>query len=155
MLYDLLLSLVPAHKILLGKRVLSIAEDDERVKATTSDNSVYEGDILVGADGAYSAVRQRLYETLKQEGRLPKSDQEDLPFSVTCLVGQTEPLDFEEFPQLKNPGYPFIFHLGGEGRPYTVRFLLLQFVLYAIKVLPCFFFSHIVGPDTSLHEDWI
>ncbi|KAG0293579.1 hypothetical protein BGZ96_002624 [Linnemannia gamsii] len=118
-LYDLLLTQVPAHKILLGKRVLTIGEDDERIKVQTSDNSVYEGDILVGADGAYSAVRQRLYETLKQEDRLPKSDYEDLPFNCTCLVGQTEPLDLEEFPQLKDTGYPFIFTLGGEGRPYT------------------------------------
>ncbi|KAG0079568.1 hypothetical protein BGZ90_002256 [Linnemannia elongata] len=118
-LYDLMLTQVPAHKILLGKRVLTISEDDERVKVQTSDNSIYEGDILVGADGAYSAVRQRLYETLKQQDRLPKSDQEDLPFNCTCLVGQTEPLDPEEFPQLKDTGYPFIFTLGREGRPYT------------------------------------
>ncbi|KAF9132876.1 hypothetical protein BGX30_012498 [Mortierella sp. GBA39] len=118
-LYDLLLTQVPAHKILLGKRVLTISEDDERVKVQTSDNSVYEGDILVGADGAYSAVRQRLYENLKQLDQLPKSDQEDLPFNCTCLVGQTEPLDPEEFPQLKDTGYPFIFTLGREGRPYT------------------------------------
>lgn len=115
-----MLTQVPAHKILLGKRVLTISEDDERVKVQTSDNSIYEGDILVGADGAYSAVRQRLYETLKQQDRLPKSDQEDLPFNCTCLVGQTEPLDPEEFPQLKDTGYPFIFTLGREGRPYTV-----------------------------------
>ncbi|KAF8947914.1 hypothetical protein BGZ47_007310 [Haplosporangium gracile] len=118
-LYNLLLSQVPAHKILLGKRVLAISEDDERVKVQTSDSSIYEGDILVGADGAYSAVRQRLYETLKQQDRLPKSDQEGLPFNCTCLVGQTEPLDPEEFPQLKDTDYPFIFTLGREGRPYT------------------------------------
>lgn len=119
-----MLTQVPAHKILLGKRVLTISEDDERVKVQTSDNSIYEGDILVGADGAYSAVRQRLYETLKQQDRLPKSDQEDLPFNCTCLVGQTEPLDLEEFPQLKDTGYPFIFTLGREGRPYTVCVLI-------------------------------
>lgn len=29
----------------------------------TSDNSIYEGDILVGADGAYSINRQSMYET--------------------------------------------------------------------------------------------
>ncbi|KAF9925327.1 hypothetical protein FBU30_004917 [Linnemannia zychae] len=117
--YALMQTLVPAHKVLLGKRVLAMSEDDEIVKVQTSDNSVYEGDILVGADGAYSAVRQRLYENLKQQNRLPKSDQEDLPFNCTCLVGQTEPLDPELYPQLKERGYPFIFTLGGPGRPYT------------------------------------
>ncbi|KAF9283045.1 hypothetical protein BGZ88_010689, partial [Linnemannia elongata] len=105
LLYNILVKLIPPHKIQFGKRFLMTKqiEDNQRVSIQTSDNSVYEGDILVGADGAYSAVRQRLYETLKKEGKLPKSDQEELPFSCTCLVGQTQVLDLEEFPQLKDP----------------------------------------------------
>ncbi|KAG0201584.1 hypothetical protein BGX33_010233 [Mortierella sp. NVP41] len=100
-LYNLLLKLIPSHKVLFSKRVLSISEDNERVKVQTADNCIYEGDILVGADGAYSAVRQRLYERLKKEGNLPKSDQEELPFKSTGLVGQTKPLDPAEFPEFK------------------------------------------------------
>lgn len=84
----------------------------------TADNSEYTGDILVGADGAYSAVRQRLFERLKQDGSLPRSDQEDLPFNVTCLVGQTEPLDPEEFPELKDSDCHFVGTLGDD-KPYT------------------------------------
>jgi 2-polyprenyl-6-methoxyphenol hydroxylase-like FAD-dependent oxidoreductase len=103
---------------LFGKRVLNISEDKEKVTVQTADNSEYTGDILVGADGAYSAVRQRLYERLKQEGSLPSSDQEDLPFSCTCLVGQTDPLDPEEFPELKDPDCHFVGTLGND-RPYT------------------------------------
>ncbi|KAK3819386.1 MAG: hypothetical protein JOS17DRAFT_756323 [Linnemannia elongata] len=118
LLYDLLLSQVPKHKILFNKRVLTISEKEEKVTIQTSDNSIYEGDILVGADGAYSAVRQRLYDALKKEGKLPKSDQEDLPFNCTCLVGQTEPLDVDEFPQLKDPEHPFINTLG-DNKPFT------------------------------------
>lgn len=70
------------------------------------------GDILVGADGAYSSVRKGLYEKLKKEGRLPESDQEDLPFRCICLVGQTEPLDLEVYSQLKDPWYPFYTTIG-------------------------------------------
>ncbi|KAF9132329.1 hypothetical protein BGW39_000350 [Mortierella sp. 14UC] len=83
LLYNILLKQIPPHKIQFGKRVLLTkeTEDKERVNVQTADNAVYECDILVGADGAYSAVRQRLYEALKNEGKLPKSDQEDLPFS--------------------------------------------------------------------------
>ncbi|KAF9123556.1 hypothetical protein BG015_005291, partial [Linnemannia schmuckeri] len=118
LLYELFLSKVPVHKILFGKRVLTISEENDKVKIQTADNVVYEGDILVGADGAYSAIRQQLYNRLKKEGNLPKSDQEDLPFSCTCLVGQTVPLDPKEFPQLANPLQPFVSTIG-KNKPYT------------------------------------
>ncbi|KAF9149565.1 hypothetical protein BG015_008650, partial [Linnemannia schmuckeri] len=80
-LYELLYKQVPPRKIYLGKRVLNISEQDDRVTIYTADNKTYEGEILVGADGAYSAVRSRMYERLKTKGKLPKGDQEDLPFS--------------------------------------------------------------------------
>ncbi|KAF9150008.1 hypothetical protein BG015_008179 [Linnemannia schmuckeri] len=105
-LYNLLLKQIPAHKIHFGKRVLTVSEDnddEDKVHIQTADGATYQGDILIGADGAYSAVRQRLYEKLKAGGTLPKIDEEDLPFSCTCLVDQTEPLDLEEYPELKVP----------------------------------------------------
>ncbi|KAF9089474.1 hypothetical protein BGX29_012041 [Mortierella sp. GBA35] len=115
-LCNLLRNLIPSHKILFGKRVLSISENDERVKIQTADNCIYEGDILVGADGAYSAVRQRMYERLKKEGNLPKSDQENLPFKSTALVGQTRPLDPAEFPEFKGTSQIVML---GNGKPFT------------------------------------
>ncbi|KAG9071678.1 hypothetical protein KI688_005891 [Linnemannia hyalina] len=118
LLYDLLLSLIPQKKIHFSKRILTIKEVDDKVKIQAADNSVYEGDILVGADGAYSAVRQQLYNRLKKEGTLPKSDHEDLPFSCTCLVGQTDPLDLEEYPELKNPKEPFVTTFARD-KPFT------------------------------------
>ncbi|KAG0271530.1 hypothetical protein BGZ95_000648 [Linnemannia exigua] len=116
--YDLLMKQVPVHKIHFNKRVLTISDKEDQVKIQTSDNCVYEGDILVGADGAYSAVRQRMYETLKQEGRLPKSDQEDLPFHSTCLVGQTEPIDLKDFPEFQEPLCSF-YNTMGKDSPHT------------------------------------
>ncbi|KAG0203221.1 hypothetical protein BGX33_009243 [Mortierella sp. NVP41] len=118
LLYNILLELVPPHKILFSKRVLGTKEEDDKVKIQTSDNGEYDGDILVGADGAYSAVRQRLYETLKKQDKLPKSDHEDLPFNCTCLVGQTTVVDLDEFPQVKDPDHPFVAALGDD-KPYT------------------------------------
>ncbi|KAG0033290.1 hypothetical protein BGZ81_008875, partial [Podila clonocystis] len=100
-LYDLLFKSVPRERILLGKRVLSCIQNRDSVMVTCSDNTSYHGDILVGADGAYSAVRQNLYKQLKIDKKLPSSDDVDLPFSCVCLVGQTIPLDPEEFPDLK------------------------------------------------------
>ncbi|KAF9315549.1 hypothetical protein BG003_002902, partial [Podila horticola] len=100
-LYDLLFSCIPRERILLGKRILSSIQNDDSVMVRCSDNSSYHGDILVGADGAYSAVRQNLYKDLKEHKKLPSSDDVSLPFSCVCLVGQTIPLDPEEFPLLK------------------------------------------------------
>jgi 2-polyprenyl-6-methoxyphenol hydroxylase-like FAD-dependent oxidoreductase len=118
-LYKLILKLVPPPKILFGKKVVSITETDDKVTVRTSDNARYEGDILVGADGAHSTVRHHLYEKLKNKGELPKSDQEDLPFSCTCLVGQTRTLDPEELPLLKEPVCQFLSVMSDD-KPYSV-----------------------------------
>ncbi|OAQ32589.1 FAD/NAD(P)-binding domain-containing protein [Linnemannia elongata AG-77] len=117
-LYDLILKQVPPHKIHFGHRVLNITEKDDKVAIHLSNSNTFEGDIIVGADGAYSAVRQRMYEQLKAEGLLPKSDQEDLPFSCTCLVGQTKVLDPEEFPIVAEPQCHFN-NLYGDDKPFT------------------------------------
>lgn len=77
-LYDLLLAKVPKEKIAFKKKVLSIKQTDDEVTIHCSDNTSYEGHILVGADGAYSAVRQCLYKQLAQENKLPASDAEQM-----------------------------------------------------------------------------
>ncbi|KAG0237378.1 hypothetical protein BGX31_003608 [Mortierella sp. GBA43] len=88
------------RQIHLGKKVLSMEEVDNGVTIRCSDNSRYHGDILVGADGAYSGVRQSLYKQLARERLLPKSDEEELAVGYTCLVGTTKSLDPEKFPFL-------------------------------------------------------
>ncbi|KAG0046656.1 hypothetical protein BGZ83_008197 [Gryganskiella cystojenkinii] len=108
-LYALLLSQVPPHKIHRKKKVLSMREynpQDEQdrqhpdfgVMIRCSDNSSYYGDILVGADGAYSAVRQSLFRQLAAQNVLPKQDSEDLSMRHICLVGTTKPLDPAQYP---------------------------------------------------------
>ncbi|KAF9110949.1 hypothetical protein BGX30_007815, partial [Mortierella sp. GBA39] len=46
LLYDLFLSLVPPQKIHFSKRILTITEEENKVRIQASDNTVYEGDIL-------------------------------------------------------------------------------------------------------------
>ncbi|KAG0351205.1 hypothetical protein BG005_009321 [Podila minutissima] len=99
-LYDLLWRQIPRERILLGKKILSFTQNSEIVLVRCSDGSAYYGNILVGADGAYSAVRQHLYKDLKID-KSPISGQVALPFSCVCLVGQTQVLDPDEFPLLK------------------------------------------------------
>ncbi|GJJ74503.1 hypothetical protein EMPS_06861 [Entomortierella parvispora] len=104
-LYALLLRQVPKERILLGKKILRVEEDDDKVFIHCSDNSSYEGDVLVGADGAYSAVRQSIFKDMKKAGSLPKADFEDLVAGYTAAVGITEVMDPEKYTQLKDKSH--------------------------------------------------
>ncbi|KAG0276777.1 hypothetical protein BGZ96_003143 [Linnemannia gamsii] len=99
-IYDLLLRQIPRECIHFGKKVLTMDQGGNGVLIRFSDGTEAEGDILVGADGAYSAVRQGLYEKLKKANKLPPSDALPLPFSTVCLIGQTDPLTLDEYPDL-------------------------------------------------------
>ncbi|KAF9372428.1 hypothetical protein CPB97_001270 [Podila verticillata] len=118
-LHSLLLRQIPAENIHLGKKILWFTQDEDGVTIRTADKKFYHGDILVGADGAYSAVRQSLYKSLKAKGALPASDDVPLPFNCVCLVGQTEPLDPEEFPGFKLPHTQFNFVVGSHEYSWT------------------------------------
>jgi len=121
-LYDLLLRQIPANKIHLKKRVLSVIQGDISVRIECQDGTFYEGDILVGSDGAYSSVRQSLYDQMKKDSLLPRTDQGVLPYTCVCLVGQTGPLDPEVFPELKEPISTF-WAIKAEDRPYSVSWV--------------------------------
>ncbi|KAF9320550.1 hypothetical protein BG003_005733 [Podila horticola] len=97
-LYNILRRQLPEEDIHLGKNIDSFEQDEASVTIHCSDNTKYRGDILVGADGAYSTVRQILYKTLRQDGTLPESDDAFLPYSCICLTGQTTVLDPSAFP---------------------------------------------------------
>ncbi|KAG0333144.1 hypothetical protein BG000_009443, partial [Podila horticola] len=104
------------ENILLGKKTLAFQQSGKGVRIECSDNTAYHGDILVGADGAYSAVRQQLYRDLKVDKKLPLSDDVGLPFSCICLVGQTIPLNPDEFPALRTNVCDFNSVLGSESK---------------------------------------
>lgn len=120
--YDLirvLLSRVPPRKILYNKRVLSTKHEDDEVIIHCHDNTTYGGTILVGADGAYSSVRQNMYKELSVKGLLPKVDAKPLGYDYDCLVGVTKPLDPKKYPVLNDEFCEFQIVLGKE-IPYSV-----------------------------------
>ncbi|KAF9935622.1 hypothetical protein BGZ67_003260, partial [Mortierella alpina] len=118
-LHAILISHVPAEKILTGKRIVDTTQDDVGVSCYCADLSIYHADILVGADGAYSAVRQSLYRSLRAHGNLPRQDFSPIKLDQVVVVGITEPLSPLEYPLLKEDVCQFRIVLGGRDRPYT------------------------------------
>ncbi|KAF9581490.1 hypothetical protein BGW38_001468, partial [Lunasporangiospora selenospora] len=123
--YQILQKNIPKHKIFYNKRVLSVTQTEESATCQCADGSAYLSDIVIGADGAYSAVRQNIYKSLKQQGRLSSNDDKPLGYNQHCLgkfkwgggfvlfscektlmvkfhqIGVSEPLDPEKYPCLK------------------------------------------------------
>lgn len=105
---------VPAENITFGKKVLQVTEENDKVTIHLSDNTAYECDILVGADGSYSAVRKSMYKVMSDLGTLPKADGDDLVAGHSMTVGVTKPLDPEKYPELKDNSCHFVSVIGGE-----------------------------------------
>lgn len=98
-LHAFLLSEVPQEKMTLGTKVLSIQQNQYGVMIRTNDGKHHHADILIGSDGAYSAVRQSLFKQMSAQGILPKSDGEALKVCHMGILGTTERLDPEKFPR--------------------------------------------------------
>jgi 2-polyprenyl-6-methoxyphenol hydroxylase-like FAD-dependent oxidoreductase len=64
-------------KLLINKTIISIDEDNSGVKVTTKDGSVYEGDVVIGADGVWSTVREHMWKQMEKAEQPPAELQED------------------------------------------------------------------------------
>ncbi|GAB5585966.1 hypothetical protein Unana1_00866 [Umbelopsis nana] len=78
-----------------NKAVVSIEENESGVKVTTSDGSVYEGDIVIGADCVWSRVREHMWSQMEKAEKPPAELQEDrsaLFCDYSCLFGISDPV---------------------------------------------------------------
>ncbi|GKT58310.1 FAD binding domain-containing protein [Colletotrichum tofieldiae] len=85
-LYD---NLKQKGKVLPEKRVAKIELIDGGVLVHTKDGSVFEGDIVVGADGIHSTVREEMWRIGHQEspGYFPEDEHSRVPVSTRCIFG--------------------------------------------------------------------
>ncbi|KAG0281198.1 hypothetical protein BGZ95_006024 [Linnemannia exigua] len=118
-LYDMLFKKIPSDKIHMSKKVLSFQQNHEGVMLRFSDNTTVHGDILVGADGAHSSIRQHLYKTLDKEGLLPKADTKAMSKGYISLVGTTEGLDAAKFPGVDREDSDCFYVIGDKKVPYS------------------------------------
>ncbi|KAF9931736.1 hypothetical protein FBU30_009660 [Linnemannia zychae] len=105
-------SRIPAEKLHFNKRVVATQQDDNSVTLTCADNTSYTGTILVGADGAYSTIRQHMFNELGAKGMMHPSDAEPMRSDYGCVVGVTEGLDVKQYPDLKETLCEFNIVLG-------------------------------------------
>ncbi|KAG9061274.1 hypothetical protein KI688_007612 [Linnemannia hyalina] len=118
-LHDMLFKKIPKEKIHMSKKIVTLDQDEDGVTVTFDDNTTAHGDILVGADGAHSAVRQHLYKALEKDGLLPKSDTEDTSKGYISLVGMTNALDPVTYPGVLEKESEAFFMVGDKDTPYT------------------------------------
>ncbi|KAI7824105.1 hypothetical protein BC939DRAFT_450580 [Gamsiella multidivaricata] len=113
-LYEVMFDRVPAEKVFMNRKVLALEQNHLGVMIRCNDGSQYHGDILIGADGAYSSVRQALYKKMLAKNVLPKSDNESLAPSFVTTVGVTDPVDPEKYPALRESTVNFSQVIGGQ-----------------------------------------
>ncbi|KAF9900784.1 hypothetical protein EC991_006887 [Linnemannia zychae] len=119
MLYDMLIKRIPSHKLHMNKKMATFDQDHEGVSVQFEDGTTAQGDVLVGADGAHSGVRQHLYKTLDKQGLLPKSDTEAMSVGYVSLLGTTDVLDPAKYPGLLKEDCDISFVIGDKKTPYT------------------------------------
>ncbi|KAI1319859.1 hypothetical protein EDD11_002853 [Mortierella claussenii] len=117
---QILMSRMRSDRILWGRYVLEIVSGDGGVQCRCANGQVIQGDVLVGADGAYSAVRQNLYKNLKDKGLLPKHDMESLKFTQNAMVGMSRPLNVDRFPEAAAEFGEVHIVTGKDASPYTL-----------------------------------
>ncbi|KAF9102245.1 hypothetical protein BGX27_011117 [Mortierella sp. AM989] len=117
-MHHLMLSQIPPEKILMQKRILSMEQNEMGAMIRVADGTTYHGDILVGADGAYSGVRQGLFKLMEKKGVLPSGDKTNLSLGYMSMVGVSNPQDPEKYPVLKEPSSNFSRVIGSEA-PYS------------------------------------
>ncbi|KAF9158791.1 hypothetical protein DFQ26_007255 [Actinomortierella ambigua] len=120
---NVLMAHLPEGCIHFGKKILNTMQRAENgVMVRCADGSSYTGDILVGADGAYSAVRQSMYKNLALKGQpVPPADTAPLRLESFSILGVTKPLENE--PVLYESPAKLRCLMGTREKPYIVTLL--------------------------------
>ncbi|KAG0265824.1 hypothetical protein BG011_003975 [Mortierella polycephala] len=120
--HQILLAKVSKSYLHRGKVVVDILQNPNGVSCHCSDGSIYYGDITIGADGAHSQTRERMYMQLKEQGKLPEADMEASLFDHVAIGGVSDPLDRNIYTTCQEPASEFqVIYI--KESPYTLWYL--------------------------------
>ncbi|KFA45737.1 hypothetical protein S40293_09453 [Stachybotrys chartarum IBT 40293] len=132
MLYDQVQS---KDRIQLNSRVNTIELHNDSVSVQTTDGKSFVGDILVGADGVHSTVRNEMHRLAAETepSYFPAHEEDLVPCYYQCSFGIAK--DVEQWPhgeQCITLGYgkSFLIVSGPEGRCYWFLFVKLPETKY-------------------------
>ncbi|KAJ5374169.1 Monooxygenase FAD-binding [Penicillium concentricum] len=77
------------EKVLLRKRFVKAEHSAEGIIAHCSDGSLFKGDIIIGADGVHSLVRQSMWQHMKYDGLegILNRDATAMTAQYSCVYG--------------------------------------------------------------------
>ncbi|KAF2141586.1 uncharacterized protein K452DRAFT_271195 [Aplosporella prunicola CBS 121167] len=129
-------------KVLLHKQVVKVNTLEKGIEVATQDDSIYSGDMLVGANGVHSAVRQEMWRLGNElsPGYFAKSPADDIKCDYLCVFGISGPTES----YITAANYNALGHgrshvvIGGpEGRIYWFLFIKCDRTLHGLgKEIP-------------------
>ncbi|KAL1842350.1 hypothetical protein VTJ49DRAFT_5518 [Mycothermus thermophilus] len=94
LLKGILGSIKDRSRILVNKKVVDVKHDADGVTVICDDGSSYRADLLVGADGAYSKTRQKMWELAESEKpEIVRSDKDRMTAEHNCIFGIAKGVD--------------------------------------------------------------
>ncbi|PYH44830.1 FAD-dependent oxidoreductase [Aspergillus saccharolyticus JOP 1030-1] len=80
-------------RVLLNKKVTEVDHLPEKVVVHCADNTTFEGDLVVGADGVRSTIRYRMWDYMETRGLIRETAEERkrMKSEYNCVFGIAEP----------------------------------------------------------------
>ncbi|KAJ5679112.1 monooxygenase [Penicillium macrosclerotiorum] len=130
-------------KILTQKKVHTVQHTGNEVEVTTTDGYVYRGDMVIGADGVHSRIRQQMAQRASEVGISEQYTEENgeisalVPSTYCCLYGSSSnvsgipkaTLDF-----LLNKKFSYVIGSGHEDRVYWALMVKLQQTFHGSEI---------------------
>ncbi|KAL6703175.1 hypothetical protein ACN47E_010168 [Coniothyrium glycines] len=128
-------------KVLTGKGVKSVEHGSDCVRVVTSDGASYSGEVLVGADGVHSTVRQEIRRLAREKGEKCFSPDEldTTPTNYSCIFGISKPN--KKFPKnsshnVAGSNHSYLVATGPGDRIYWFLFKKLPQMVHGYDNIP-------------------
>ncbi|KAH7308987.1 hypothetical protein B0I35DRAFT_515348 [Stachybotrys elegans] len=115
------------NRVLTGKKVVAVDQDKGGVTAICEDGSSFTGDILAGADGVHSRIRQEMWQHAEATNGLKRlaTDKKAMSADYRCLFGISSPipgLEEKTIYRTFNKNWSFLVVIGKDGQCFWFVF---------------------------------